>query len=425
MDFFKVLNFVGFPVYEAQKEYADIMAKRDILAWQEEKRKDIFDYHFRENSFYRKHVNRWDGIWSHLPIITKSDLRGDYKARIPANSDHHFYVSKTSGSDGQAFVFAKDYFNHALTWVNIQDHYSRVGVTLNDLQARFYGIPSAGFPFVKEKIKDFISNRRRFSVFNLHENALKYWLHDFSKRSFVYIYGYPTLLLAFGRFLRRNSIILKEVCPTLKTCIVTSEMCSASDETFLEKNFGIPVFNEYGASEICVMGFGARRNWQASDALIYLEVVDENGSLLPEGQSGRLLCTELFNKGTPLIRYEVGDYASIKRENGHTYITDLMGRISEVMSLPSGRIVPGVTFYYAIQDVLEKREDILESRVVAKDSFNFEIQIVTDSAITHTLRKALKRVFEKYVEPGLNVSVTRVTRIDRTGAGKFKTFVKL
>jgi len=425
MDFFKILKLAGFPVYEAQNEYADIMAKKDILAWQKEKRQDIVDYHLKENAFYRKHIDNWDGVWSHLPIMTKADLRGDYKERIPLKSNHQYYVSKTSGSDGQAFIFAKDYFNHALTWVNIEDHYSRLGVTLNDLQARFYGIPSSGFLFLKEKFKDFISNRKRFNVFNLNENAIKEWLNEFKRHSFVYIYGYPTLLLAFGRFLRKNSIVLKEVCPSLTTCILTSEMCSASDEAFLEDILGIPVFNEYGASEICVMGVGARRNWQASDGLVFLEVVDKEGNLLPEGQSGRLICTELFNKGTPIIRYEVGDYAAIKRKGGRTYITNLMGRISEVMSLPSGRVVPGVTFYYAIQDVLEKRDDILESRVVAKDSYNFEIQIVSESAITYALKRALTRVFEKYVEPGLNVSVTRVAKIDRTGAGKFKTFVKL
>jgi phenylacetate-CoA ligase len=425
LDFFKTLQISGFPVKEARKEYQKILVKYDILSWQDAKKYEIVRFHLQDNDFYKQFAKGWNGEWENLPIITNKDLLGNHFDKLPPKGNSKYFISQTSGSSGQPFVFVKDRFTHVLTWLNVAAHYSRAGISINDLQARFYGISLVGTKFLKEKFKDFLSHRRRFNVFNLNDDALADWLNQFRKHSFQYLYGYTNSLLAFARFLIRNQIVLKQVCPGLKACIVTAEVCTQQDNLLLETGFGIPVFNEYGASETGIIGFGQKQNWLASDELVYLEVVDDYGNLVPDGTPGRLLCTLFHNKGTPIIRYEVGDNASIKHFEGKTYIENLRGRLSDFVTLPSGKVVPGLTFYYLVQEVLNKTDFCSEYRVVAISNRDMEIQMVSDEEISQEIEKSLQHVVGKYLESGLNVKVKRVPEISRTGMGKFKNFVKL
>ena len=84
------------------------------------------------------------------------------------------YVNKTSGSSGDPFIFAKDKFSHALTWANIINRFGWHGIDFNSsYQARFYGIPLDFIGNRKERFKDFLSNRFRFSIFDLSDEILE------------------------------------------------------------------------------------------------------------------------------------------------------------------------------------------------------------------------------------------------------------
>lgn len=48
--------------------------------------------------------------------------------------------------------------------------------------------------------------------------------------------------------------------------------------------------------------------------LYHLEVVDEHGNRLPDGESGMLAITHLHRRGTVLLRYVVGDVVTLSRE---------------------------------------------------------------------------------------------------------------
>ena len=51
------------------------------------------------------------------------------------------------------------------------------------------------------------------------------------------------------------------------------------------------------------------RNYHVNAEGVLLEIVDGQGNACAIGQPGRVLVTSLLNYATPLIRYEIGDYA--------------------------------------------------------------------------------------------------------------------
>src|SRR5690606_40622144 len=105
------------------------------------------------------------------PNMLKSDLPRPLEERISnAFSSNSVYISKTSGSSGHPFIFAKDRLCHALTWAEFIDRYNWFNIDLNkSVQARFYGIPLDKFGYYRERIKDKMGYRYRFQSFNLNE----------------------------------------------------------------------------------------------------------------------------------------------------------------------------------------------------------------------------------------------------------------
>ena len=160
------------------------------------------------------------------------------------------YQSQTSGSSGHPFYFAKDKFSHAITHALIIKNYQNYGLSVDDKQARFYGIPISGLPRYKEILKDKILNRVRFPVFDLSNIMFKKFLSKFYNKKFIYVYGYTSAIALFAKYLISRNIILRKICPTLKYCIVTSEVCTSEDKYNIEYGLGIKVINEYGASEL-------------------------------------------------------------------------------------------------------------------------------------------------------------------------------
>ena len=116
-------------------------------------------------------------------------------------------------------------------------------------------------------MKDRLSNRVRFNTIDLSESVLESWLDAFRRRPFVYIYGYAYPLVTFAHFLDKKGLVLKVLLPTLQTVIVTSEMCSLEEMALMERVYGVPVYNEYGASEAGIVGFGRNGRWKLSNEL--------------------------------------------------------------------------------------------------------------------------------------------------------------
>ena len=137
-----------------------------------------------------------------------------------------------------------------MTWALIKSRYSAYGIKMNSKQARFFGISLKSSSWINEKLKDYIMNRVRFPVFDMSNEKIDTFLSLFEKKKFQYIYGYVNALVLLSRRLIENQKTIKEICPSLKCCITTSEMLTPFDRDILETAFGVPIINEYGVSEV-------------------------------------------------------------------------------------------------------------------------------------------------------------------------------
>ena len=251
------------------------------------------------------------------------------------------------------------------------------------------------------------------------------FLQEFQKKKFNYINGYTSSIVLFAKFLKKKGIILKEICPNLKLCIVTSEMFFKEDKALLEKQFGVKVVNEYGASELGLLAFENKMGeWILNSETMLVEVVDEKGMALPNGREGRIVVTSLYNRAHPFIRYDIGDTGSLAENSSlkKPILEHLVGRTNDVAILPSGKVVPGLTFYYVTKSIIENEGLIKEFVVQQVEKGSFKILYVSEKALSEEKREKILAAMAAYLEPNLKVEFEHKKILNRTQRGKLKQF---
>ena len=422
------LKMKGFPLDEAKYELNFIREQlKSNLNFIEERKTEIVKYHLKNNPFYQQKVKKFSA-WKDLPVLTKKDLQQPLESRLSIGyKKENIYVNKTSGSSGDPFIFAIDKKCHALTWANTIALFNAYNINFNkDLQARFYGIPLDFIGNKKERIKDFLSQRFRFNIFQLNEKVFENYLKIFSKKKFKYINGYTSSIVLFAKFLKSKSIFLRDICPTLEVCFVTSEMLIESDKVLLEQQFNIPIVNEYGASETGIIAFeNHKKEWLINQETLFVEVVDNNNQPLSYGEEGKILVTSLYNYAHPFIRYEIGDRGIINLKGSQLILEKLTGRTNDFAILSNGHQVPGLTFYYVTKSIIN--DDGLVKEFVIKQTAidTFEIHYVSELPIDEKKKAAIYLAMKQYVSEDLKVEIIKKNEIKRAKNGKLKQFEKL
>lgn len=425
------LQLNGFPMKEAKAELRKIvnLSNEDHKIFIETKKQEIVKFHLENNSFYQQLVgSKTYGEWNYLPILNKTNLQSPLLERLSKGySQKDIFLNKTSGSSGTPFIFAKDNYCHALTWASIIYRFGWYGIDFNNsYQARFYGIPMDFIGNKKERFKDFLSHRFRFPIFDLSDEVLEGFLNHFRIKKFDYINGYTSSIVLFAKFLQNKNIVLTTICPTLKVCMVTSEMLFEEDKILLQKQLGVPIINEYGASELDLIAFENPQNeWQVNSETLFVEILDENNQAVPNGTEGRIVITSLCNKAHPFIRYDIGDIGILDEKSTlqKPILKKLIGRTNDIAVLPSGKKSPGLTFYYITKTIIEDDGNVKEFVIKQTKIDTFEVEYVSETELNLVQIQKIEKAIEIYLEPNLNFTFIQKNTLERSARGKLKQFV--
>lgn len=424
------LKLNGFPIKEAKIALKSIQKNtdNDFEAYLSQKKEEILTFHLTHNPFYKsfaKQANPKD--WNSIPVMTKRHLQQPLGHRLSEGFNiKNIHIHKTSGSSGDPFIFAKDKFCHALTWAVFQDRFGWLDIDFNSSkQARFYGIPLHKKGYYKERIKDALGNRFRFSVFDLSDTQLKKNLIKFKTTPFDHINGYTSSIVQFAKFLKKEKVVLNNLCPSLKYCIVTSEILFETDKKLIETQFGIPVINEYGAAELGLIAFQNKKSeWIINSDDLFVEILDDDNRILPYGEEGRVVITSLFNKAHPFIRYDLGDLGVLSKKSTlkKPILETLIGRTNDIAELPSGKKAAGLTFYYITKSIIEDDGNVKEFIIEQHTKRSFKIKYSSDRTLSSEEIKRITSGIDTYLEKGLSLEFEKQDPIKRSKSGKLKQF---
>ena len=133
------------------------------------------------------------------------------------------------------------------------------------------------------------------------------------------IVGVPSFLLRLADWAKENGCFDPSSVHRLVTIgepVRKADLSLTSLGKMLEETWGASVYSSHGATEIetAFCECSVTRGGHIHPELVVVEIIDEEGRVLPPGQPGELVVTPLGVEGFPLLRFRTGDVARLHTE---------------------------------------------------------------------------------------------------------------
>jgi phenylacetate-CoA ligase len=270
---------------------------------------------------------------------------------------------------------------------------------------------------------DWAGKRLLFSVYHLNPTTCEDYVEKLREFNPSFIDGYPAAIYEIASFMLKHNISP----PTMVEAIFpTAEMLTSDMRSAIEEAFDARVHNQYGATELaCHAGECEYGTMHVSPEIGIVEIIDDQGQPVEEGEFGELVLTGLVNYAMPLIRYRIGDTAVRGSENhlckcGRHLpsIERLTGRLDDLVITTDGREINILNYH-----MFKWADHVVESQVIQEDYGSFRIRVVKDNGFRQEeLDRAIEELHRR-VGKDINVEIEFLTRIPRTDRGKFRPVV--
>ncbi len=157
----------------------------------------------------------------------------------------------------------------------------------------------------------------------------------------IIIFSYSSTLIELAKYSLKNGLDPKSY--PMKTVLTAGEGISEENRKMVEKAFGCPVYRRYSDMELGILGQDNKNgssyslNWGS----YYFECLKiDKDEPAENGEAGRIVITDLFNKAFPLIRYDTGDLGIMEYSKDEMpKLKEIFGRVRDCVYTLDGRLV--------------------------------------------------------------------------------------
>lgn len=123
----------------------------------------------------------------------------------------------------------------------------------------------------------------------------------------------PTVISSLPSMLIQNKDVL--ACKSIKLVETTGETLSIEDREIIKASYHAEVYDSYGLTESLIgIECSEHNGYHYLEEFIKLDVIDNNGNLMPAGGIGELVVTSFFHELMPIIKYRTGDRCYLMRQ---------------------------------------------------------------------------------------------------------------
>jgi phenylacetate-CoA ligase len=377
----------------------------------------------------RRSPERFEEQWLQLPLLTKETLRSESAAlNAPAVPPAHLPLAiiRTSGSTGIPVEVNTTAVTRTV-WdaLAVREHLwqrrnflKRLGIIRASPRAEGLrqGIdnPNWGHPAAR------VYRTGPMSLIHVKQpvELLVEWLRRFDPH---YLLTYPSVASAIFDALGPGGRP-----PALEELRLISEPVDVEFEKRLKEDWGVRVTDIYSCNENGKIAQRCREheNLHVQSEGIFVEILNDRGARCAPGESGQVVLTSLHNLATPLIRYQIGDYATVGEPCGcgraSLVIRKVLGRAKHLAMSPDGK-----RYYPSTLRKIRAVAPVGQSQWVQTALDAIELRVVLDRPLTEAETQQAADVVRETLGFPYRVTVVAMTEIPRGPTGKFQEFLSL
>lgn len=378
--------------------FPDIEKKplKEIINFQNRKLSELINYLNNNSRFYKDlfrlnkiDVARINGIkdLKDIPFTTKDDLQERNEDFICVHKTRIIDYITTSGTLGKPVTFAQTdndldrlAYNEAISFVCAGARPESIYQIITTLDRRFM----AGLAyFLGLRVLGAGIIRVGPGMPELQWESIQRFKPD----AFVTV---PSFLVKLIEFAEANGIDYRN--SSIKSAVCIGEPLRKADMTYntlgkrITEKWDIKLYSTYASTEMgtafteCDHGNGGHHHPE----LIILEVIDENGNQVNDGEAGEVTVTTLAVEGMPLLRFKTGDICHYYTEpcqcgRNTVRLGPVIGRKQQMIKYKGTTIYPPALFDI-LDDIQQVDNYIIEVSTNKIDTDNITILLNCNSS---------------------------------------------
>lgn len=388
----------------------------------EKKLESILSLASQKSSFYQSlGVKRESGEsasdWlSRFPILTKEIIRNNPE-KISVKPLQSLIKCETSGSSGEqtTIYVGKKELSLSRAYQFLWWHWA--GYEMGD------PIIQTGLQFQRSKlkrIKDLIFGVTYVLAFAHNPKTIQKVFSKTSRSGDQFFFGgYASSLFSIGTIIKESGLSVTNI----KSIISWGDKLFPHYRELLESVFSCKVYESYGtAEELMIASMYDLDYLYTMDAHVWIEIVDDEGNAVPDGQMGHVLITSLDNRSFPLIRYRIGDLAirlpDSERPKGaklpFKLLKKVVGRNTDLVKTSWGETL----IVHSFTGIIEFFQDIEKFQVIQKELDKITIRYIPGKDFSpDTLDKIESQINSELSQP-LSIQFEKVNEILPSPSGK-------
>ncbi len=240
----------------------------------------------------------------------------------------------------------------------------------------------------------------------------------------AYLLTYPTNLGYLVELAEREGVTI----PNLRAVATLSELLRPDVREATRRVFGVPIHDMYSTQEVGYLGLQCpeHEHLHVPSEDVLVEVLDDAGRPCAPGEVGRVVVTSLHNFATPIVRYDVGDFAEVGAPcpcgRGLPVLNRVLGRVrNSILTDRGDRIWP----QFGTTKISEKYPKLVQHQLAQTSFTRIEARLVVEEPLTEDERAGITAEMRKRLPEGMEVEIVEVDAIPRSASGKFEDFICL
>jgi len=410
-----------------------------ILELQNQRLRQLVEYAYNNVPYYRgvfderalkpKDIKSGEDLVK-LPILTKKRIRNNYDQIMARNfPSKEVMPNSTGGSSGEPLRFhsTRDDWRNWGFAASLRA-YDWAGYELGDKRILVAG-RNPDHPALrktKDKVIEFFERVLLLDVKEMSTENMTLLTRKMDNFQPEFIHGYPDAIYLLARFIQMKG------GPSLRprAVITTSEQLYDYQRDFFRKVFGCETYSHYASWEMHAIATECSEHsgYHIAAENVIVEIVNDEGNLVPVGEEGKILVTNLHNYAMPFIRYDIGDMGAISNQvcscgRGLPLLARLSGRNTDIILTKNGRFIPAMALPWGFLGSL----DIEQIQIVQESYEKVVVKLVVDREPSQSrwdeITGEILRQWSPQIGKDTELSVELVDQIPLTRAGKRKMVI--